>query len=114
VLKEWGVEAIGVVQADALEWLRSRRSAEQASGAATARFDLVFLDPPYAEGLLAQAAALLEESAWLAPGALIYVEHAREGAPPLLPVGWERLKSGTAGAVSYDLWRSVGSSPAAI
>ena len=64
----------------------------------------MFLDPPFAAELLGQAAALLSARAWLAPGALIYVEcAAREGLPPL-PPSWQPLKAQRAGEVGYHLF----------
>lgn len=66
-------------------------------------FDLVFLDPPFASGLLAETAAKLESGGWLAPEALVYVEHAaREPLPPL-PGAWQPMRSGRAGEVGYHL-----------
>lgn len=68
-------------------------------------FDVVFLDPPFAAGLLTQVAAGLEAGHWLKPGALIYAEcPAREGLPPL-PAAWSVAKSGRAGEVGYHLLR---------
>jgi 16S rRNA G966 N2-methylase RsmD len=67
----------------------------------TARFDVVFLDPPYAvpiEPLL----ALLPP--WLAPGALAYVERPRApGLPDVVGASWWRRSH--AGAVEYGLLR---------
>jgi 16S rRNA (guanine966-N2)-methyltransferase len=68
-------------------------------------FDVVFLDPPFAAGLLGQTAARLEAGQWLAAGALIYAEcPAREALPPL-PTGWNVAKTGRAGEVGYHLLR---------
>lgn len=114
LVTEWGASEVRVVHADALQWLQQRRGAGQAGAAAEGPFDLVFLDPPFAAGLLGAAAALLAEHGWLGPGALIYTEQARETAPAAPPAGWEALKSGAAGAVSYHLWRSAGGLPAAV
>ena len=70
-------------------------------------FDVVFLDPPFTAGLLAEVAARLESGAWLAPEALIYAEcAAREGLPPL-PTGWLVAKAGRAGEVGYHLLRRI-------
>jgi 16S rRNA (guanine966-N2)-methyltransferase len=67
-------------------------------------FDIVFLDPPFAAGLLTKAAELLERHGWLAPDALIYVESsAREPLPPL-PESWQQLKAKQAGEVGYHLF----------
>jgi 16S rRNA (guanine966-N2)-methyltransferase len=47
-------------------------------------FDLVFLDPPYGEGLAATAMAALVQAGWLAEDCLLVVESeaARPEAPP--------------------------------
>ena len=70
-------------------------------------FDLVFLDPPFAAAALGPVATRLESGGWLAPGALIYLEHPRSAAlaalAPPLPPDWRVLRQGTAGAVGYDL-----------
>lgn len=68
-------------------------------------FDVVFLDPPYREGLLAPALGRLIESGWLAPGASIYLEHEASAAPPPLPAGWRLFRSAAAGQVRYHLAR---------
>ncbi len=68
-------------------------------------FDIVFLDPPFASGLLAAVAARLESGAWLTPGALIYAECPAREPLPALPVGWAASKSGRAGEVGYHLLR---------
>jgi len=65
-------------------------------------FDLVFLDPPYESGLLAEAVRQLAPP-WLHPDARIYLEYpAAAGAPPL-PDGWRLLKQSHAGAVGFAL-----------
>jgi len=93
-LAEWGARDAQVVRADALRFL---------AGAARP-FDIAFLDPPFASGLLATAAAALEGGGWLTPGALVYVEcGAREGPPPL-PPPWRALKARRAGEVGYHLY----------
>jgi 16S rRNA (guanine966-N2)-methyltransferase len=68
-------------------------------------FDVVFLDPPFAAGLLGKIITRLAVGQWLAPQALIYAEcPAREGLPTL-PQGLSAAKSGRAGEVGYHLLR---------
>src|SRR5690606_27728104 len=82
-----------VWQAEALAWL-----------AGPARpFDIVFLDPPYAAGLLAPGCTALAAGGWLAPGALVYLETAAADAEPALPVGWSLMRSKRARQVGYHL-----------
>ena len=78
--------------ADALEF------ATAAAGDADARFDVVFLDPPFDSTLLAQALPLL--APLLRPGARVYVESAAAFVPG---DGWRVLRQGRAGQVHYTL-----------
>ena len=66
-------------------------------------FDLVFLDPPFRSHLLAEVIGRLDSRGWLAPGARVYVESARQLALPPLPVGWSVLRERTAGDVHFAL-----------
>jgi len=74
--------------------------------AATQRFDLVFVDPPFADGLHGRALAALVEHGWLAPGARIYVE-APAPTPPTVPSDWELLREGKTREVVFALYRQV-------
>lgn len=49
---------------------------------------LVFLDPPYGEGLGQSALVAASASGWLAPEAMIVWE---EGHPPIVPDGFDQL-----------------------
>ena len=88
-----GATGIDVVQADALRWLR--RTSD--------RFDIVFLDPPFARDLLERSCQSLATSGCLAPGALLYVECESSRASPPLPEGFEILRARRAGRVRYHL-----------
>ena len=66
-------------------------------------FDVVFLDPPFKAGALEGSIAQLESRGWLHSGSYIYIEHPRSAPLPPLPASWKSLRSGTAGAVGYDL-----------
>lgn len=85
--------AVDVQVADALAWLA--RTPER-------RFDVVFLDPPFAGQLW--DAALAAVVPWLAPGARVYVESAPEAA--LAVPDWELLREGTTREVRYALYRN--------
>lgn len=71
---------------------------------APARFDIVFLDPPFALDLWQRCCEQLEQHGWLAPVAWIYLETPATLAPPL-PAHWELLRSQRAGQVGYHLAR---------
>ena len=68
-------------------------------------FDIVFLDPPYADHALADICSRIEQGGWLRAGGLAYLEDAASAGPPVLPPGWTLLKSKRAGAVGYHLAR---------
>lgn len=88
-----GVAGLTIHQTDTLQWLAS----------ASRPFDIVFLDPPFADNLLAPAIDRLAVPGWLTPGAHIYLETARQSAFPPLPSGWELIREQTAGQVRYGL-----------
>lgn len=82
-----------VHQADALAWLRGNVNP----------FDVIFLDPPFRQNLLAPALKLLAECGWAADGACVYIELESEHGEPELPQGWDLHRSKKAGQVSYYL-----------
>jgi 16S rRNA (guanine966-N2)-methyltransferase len=53
-------------------------------------FDLVFLDPPYAQGLGERALAELARYGWLRPGAALVLERG-EGEGPIAPEGYDLI-----------------------
>ena len=63
--------------------------------------NLVFLDPPYGEGLLPTGLAALSRAGWIAPGALVVAEAARDETPDL----GELLAERTHGAGRVSVWR---------
>lgn len=68
-------------------------------------FDIVFLDPPFADRALADACRALDLQGWLRPGGLAYLEEPASAGEPELPAGWTLLRSKRAGEVGYHLAR---------
>jgi 16S rRNA (guanine966-N2)-methyltransferase len=97
-LAEWQAGDAHVERGDALAFLNGHGQP----------YDIVFLDPPFAAGLLARAAAGLTQHGWLKPGALIYLECAAGGELPSLPQDWQLLKAKRAGEVGYHLFALPG------
>lgn len=96
-------DQVRVVRADAIAWLRAPLAG---------RFDVVFLDPPFAAGLWPQAFAALP--AWLAEDAWLYVEAPAEAAvgtgaaAAIDPGGGFRLhREGRTRQTRYMLYRRV-------
>ena len=88
-----GADNVEVVRADALAWMPPPGS----------RFDIVFLDPPYAGPAPEAALARLESLGALAPCCLVYLETNRDPAVIELPPGWRFLRARSAGRVRYHL-----------
>ena len=84
-----------LLQADALRYLQEQPAAP---------YDLVFLDPPFNQNLLAPACALLEQRGWLAPRAWIYCESETAPSTLGLPGNWRLHREQKAGQVHYSLW----------
>ncbi|HEX5129316.1 MAG TPA: 16S rRNA (guanine(966)-N(2))-methyltransferase RsmD [Usitatibacter sp.] len=87
--RELGAEGLEVVNAEALSWLARGNE----------RFDVVFVDPPFASELAQAALAVLPPR--LDPGARVYVE---SSAPLDLPAPWRAVREDRAGAVRYALY----------
>jgi len=87
--RELEAKGAQVVEGEALAFLA--RSAD--------KFDVVFVDPPYASGLAARALARLPSR--LNPQARVYVE---SDAPLAAAAPWHALREARAGAVRYALF----------
>lgn len=85
---------LAIQQGDALSWL------EQPAVA----FDIVFLDPPFADHLLTECCQKLDLNGWLASDPRIYLEWDLKGPSPELPANWRPLKQKKAGQVVYALY----------
>ena len=66
-------------------------------------FDVVFLDPPFADDRLGELCRLLAGSGILAADSRVYIEEDRNRPPLSLPDGWQVLKTRNAGNVRYSL-----------
>ena len=93
--KTLGASKLQAMQMDAIQWLKSKPAGP---------FDVIFIDPPFQAGLLDETLALLEASACVSMGALIYIERDRDQEPPQLPAAWQPYKDKVAGNVSYGLY----------
>lgn len=77
-------------------------------------FDLVFLDPPYGEGLVGRSAEMLSRAGILAPGAVVVAERASRDPGETLPAHWrERTdrRYGDTRITLYDIPDPRGQAP---
>ena len=95
-LQRLGAVGATVLKMDALKYLETPPQP----------FDIIFLDPPYAAGLLPDICAKLAKNRWLAGGALIYLEAPANEPLPALPAAWTMHRSRQAGQVGYHLLRA--------
>lgn len=108
VMVDQSVDVVSLLQKEAAEFGADnvqiyRASVPDQLQTAQQPFDIVFLDPPYQEGLLLPCCHYLEEHAYLAEAAHIYLESHQEIKESDLPAGWTIIKSGQAGQVFYHL-----------
>lgn len=89
-------EKVSVTQADACLWLDKP---------AASPFDVVFLDPPFHQGLLEEVVQLLFNNHWVHEGSWIYLEQERSKALPQLPGGWQLIREKTTSQVVYGLYQ---------
>lgn len=92
------VESLGATNAE----IQSMDAFDYVRGASEP-FDILFVDPPFADERLSEVCSLVAENGLLAPGATVYLEQDRASAEPDLPDGWEIIKNKTAGNVRYLL-----------
>lgn len=65
---------------------------------------VVFIDPPFRQGLLNETLSLLENNGWLADEAMIYIETEKELNLDGIPPNWQLYREKTAGQVSFRLF----------
>ena len=68
-------------------------------------FDIVFLDPPFHQGLVNRAIEVLSRPGVLAPAAFVYVETGTDEPEPHVPPDWSLHRDKRAGQVAYRLFR---------
>jgi 16S rRNA (guanine966-N2)-methyltransferase len=85
-----------VICTDSLLYLSNNTQQQQ--------FNLVFIDPPFRQGLAQKCCDLLTENDWLSKNALIYVEVESEMSALQTPSNWLLLKEKAAGQVFCRLY----------
>ncbi|NLF79890.1 MAG: 16S rRNA (guanine(966)-N(2))-methyltransferase RsmD [Clostridia bacterium] len=71
------------------------------------RFDLIFLDPPYAQGLLERAMTIIARDCWLSPDGLVVAESAAAQESPGY-AGFTLIKDKKYGDTAVRFYRPAG------
>lgn len=67
-------------------------------------FDIIFLDPPFRQGLIRKAGEWLERMQIMSKKALIYIEVEKDLKPLPVPENWEAYREKETGSLSYNLF----------
>ena len=86
------------VSADSMEFLKGLRE----------KFDIIFLDPPYAAGLLEPAIAHIAKFDILSPHGIIMAEHPVERTMPALAAPYRLHKTYRYGKIAVTMYRRSG------
>lgn len=77
-----------------------------------ASFDIIFLDPPFADTELRETVVtMLAQSGCIKAGGHVYLETPKQDPGSSLPEGWTPVKRKTAGEVAYQLYRLSDQAP---
>ncbi len=95
-----GADRVHIENRDALQWLAGQK----------ARYDVVFLDPPFDAGLLTQVIDSLLDRGIIAPAGRIYYEYDARGAAPAFDRRLRVLRHKRAGQVAFGVLEPVAGS----
>ncbi len=89
-------DRLEVIHGNALQLLRTTPDAP---------YDLVFVDPPFADALIEPVCTSLETHGWLTSHAMVYLEQDAKRPWPTLPAAWSIHREGKAGQSAHRLLR---------
>lgn len=71
------------------------------------QFDLIFLDPPFHQGLLPKIIELISQLNLLAPSGIIYIESETQASDYRIPISWHLLKERQSSQVCARLYQGA-------
>ena len=92
------LERAQVYQGDTLKWL-AQPAAEP--------FEIVFIDPPFHQGLVQPVIDALFAQGWINQNSWLYIEQEKSLESPQLPEGWQWHREKTTSQVRYGLVHCV-------
>lgn len=69
-----------------------------------ASFDIIYIDPPYGEGLGTTALLTIDQSTLLKPGGMVFVEESPRGTPQQLPTRLSLMSTRKVGRAHLQQW----------
>jgi 16S rRNA (guanine966-N2)-methyltransferase len=97
IITSFATPTLQVINTTAADYLRQQSHQSQV------QYDIIFVDPPFAQPQLLDCISFFEQSSLLVDQGLLYLESPQEVL--LDPVRWEKLKLKKAGQVTYALYR---------
>jgi len=97
-LNALGARKVQLLQMNAMHYLANQVPRD---------FDLIFLDPPFREGLILPCVDTIEKKGWAADGAKIYVEAESDIKLENIPLDWNLLKFKKFGSVGSHLFEKI-------
>ncbi|MXP51301.1 16S rRNA (guanine(966)-N(2))-methyltransferase RsmD [Pantoea sp. SoEX] len=94
-LKKFKVFNSEIIQTNTLCWLKQKGKP----------FDIVFIDPPFNNGLISETIYLLDNNGWTKNDSLVYIENHINIKPVTIPNNWILHNNKIAGKVSYSLYK---------
>ncbi|BBN60476.1 ribosomal RNA small subunit methyltransferase D [Hydrogenovibrio marinus] len=88
-------ENISIIQADSLAWLENHTENP---------FDIIFIDPPFHQGLMQQTLDKLFGKGYVSDSTWLYLEQEKALDWPKLPDGWTCYREKTTSQVRLGLW----------
>ncbi|CAL4042031.1 Ribosomal RNA small subunit methyltransferase D [Buchnera aphidicola (Anoecia corni)] len=90
------ISNINTICINSIIWLKKRNIKKQ--------FDIVFIDPPFFQGLVQRTINLLEEYNWLKEKSSIYIERENTSTNLIIPNCWVLYKNKVSKNVIYSLY----------
>ncbi len=92
-----------VIITDTLKWLQTQPASTP--NETYKSYDIIFLDPPFMQDLLAKTLDQLINSNWIHADTWLYLEQEKGQTWPALPANWHCHREKTTAQVAFSLWR---------
>ena len=95
IIAQFNSPNLKLIKSDTLNYLQN----------STKQFDIIFLDPPFAQNMIPQCLNVIAEKNLIRSGGLVYLEAPNE--LNLEPTHWQQIKFKKSGQVFYGLFKKL-------